>query len=292
MAYLLRATEVERIWRAWADADVQMAIVALLLQLGGIAVSTWRWSLLIPRSAADGVQVGYRRLFGLYLVGQFVNNFLPTAVSGDVVRGAQLGRRVGVVNAATSVFLERLSGFVVVGVMANVGILVASSTAVQNVRTDPRISLLVFVAAVAALVMLAVTVRSRSAAGALRPRTVIAVVALSVVFQATWVAVHVACGAALQIGAPLVVYVLLAAVTDIVGLVPVFVNNLGARELVFTQYLSQIGLPQSRSLALAFLVFTVRLVVSLLGGVLVLLGRGDFRLASRSVGARCAGASD
>ena len=76
----------------------------------------------------------------------------------------------------------------------------------------------------------------------------------------------------LGIHAPLLLYALMVPLTDMIGLVPIFVNNLGARELIFTLYLGQIGVAPAQALALAFLVFTVKLAVSLLGGLVTALG--------------------
>jgi hypothetical protein len=67
-------------------------------------------------------------------------------------------------------------------------------------------------------------------------------------------------------------------ITDILGLVPIFVNNLGARDLVFTLYLSQVGVAPATAIALAFLIFSLRLVVSALGGLVALLGGSGLRI--------------
>ncbi len=61
-------------------------------------------------------------LLGAYLAGQFANNFLPTTVGGDALRIAQLGRRIGSYSqASASVFVERLTGFLALSLLANAG---------------------------------------------------------------------------------------------------------------------------------------------------------------------------
>jgi hypothetical protein len=75
------------------------------------------------------------------------------------------------------------------------------------------------------------------------------------------------------------IYTLMVPLTDIVGLAPIFFNNLGARDLVFTLYLRQVGIPDATALALAFTAFTVRLAVSSLGGLVLLLGGAAMRAA-------------
>ncbi len=57
------------------------------------------------------------------------------------------------------------------------------------------------------------------------------VMGLSLLFQLLWIAIHVVCGWALGINAPMLLYAVMAPITDILGLAPIFVNNLGAREV-------------------------------------------------------------
>ena len=56
-------------------------------------------------------------------------------------------------------------------------------------------------------------------------------------------------------------------VSDIVGLLPVFFNNLGTRESIFVLILGQFRVPAASALAIAFVVVLVRLLISALGGV-------------------------
>ncbi|NTV65794.1 MAG: hypothetical protein HGA65_19980, partial [Oscillochloris sp.] len=98
---------------------------------------------------------------------------------------------------------------------------------------------------------------------------------LSILVHLLWIAMHLICGLALAIAAPMLIYTLIVPLTDIVGLAPIFVNNLGAREMVFALYLGQLGVSEGSAVALAFTAFSVRLVVSATGGLLLLFdGRG------------------
>jgi glycosyltransferase 2 family protein len=65
--------------------------------------------------------------------------------------------------------------------------------------------------------------------------------------------------------------------SDILGLAPIFFNNVGARDLIFTIYLGQVGVPPATALALAFTVFTVRLITSMIGGLVLLFGGASLR---------------
>ena len=77
-----------------------------------LGVGCLRWRLLLVAYGAPE-KPPFTRLFYLYLVGFFYNNFLPGAVGGDIVRGVvtkeAFGER-GVASALTVVLVERALG--------------------------------------------------------------------------------------------------------------------------------------------------------------------------------------
>ena len=57
-----------------------------------------------------GVGLPFSRLFVLYLIGKFFNNFMPSMVGGDITRILLLGRQIGSQSrSAASVILERFT---------------------------------------------------------------------------------------------------------------------------------------------------------------------------------------
>lgn len=298
LAYLVWRANPMAIWAAWRSVDMSMLGLALALQLAGVALSAAKWGLLLR---ARGQHLPYRWLLGNYLVGQFANNFLPTTVGGDALRTAQLGRRIGSYSqAGASIFLERLTGFFALSAIACLA-LIASWLPGTPFVTEPRLQLLTALFTLVALLALGASFaapRLESRFGRLLPMAarqpvrriatalseyaprgalLLQVLLLSLLFQVIWIGVHLACGAALGLySVPLVLYLLMVPLTDILGLAPIFFNNLGVREVVFILYLSQIGVPQSQAIALALLVFSVRLVVSVLGGFVSFFGGADF----------------
>ncbi len=81
-----------------------------------VAVSVWKWRCLL---LVRGVDQSFASLFGLYVVGQFYNNVLPTSSGGDVVRGEVLRRRgVDGNTAYGSIVVERFTGLAVLIALA------------------------------------------------------------------------------------------------------------------------------------------------------------------------------
>jgi glycosyltransferase 2 family protein len=300
--YLIWRSNPAKIWESWRNAHLGLIALALALQFLGVVLSAAKWWVLLR---ARGQRQPFMWLLGAYLAGQFANNFLPTTVGGDALRIAQLGRRIGSYSqSSASVFIERLTGFLALSLIANLALVVSYIQVTGTpLVTTPLLRLLTVgftLAAVVGMVASFTAPRLERLIGprlptiAHRPlqkvtraladyapqgRWLALVLVMSLLFQILWVVIHVICGRALGIEAPLLLYAVMAPITDILGLAPIFVNNLGAREVVFTLYLAQVGVAQETALALAFMIFAVRLAISVLGGLVVLFGGADLRAA-------------
>jgi len=293
LAFLVWQADPANVWREWRGAILPLLALTVLIQLGCIALSAFKWGVLLR---ARGHDLPFPWLLGVYLIGQFANNFLPTSVGGDAARLLTLGRRIGsYAQASASVFLERLTGFLALSLIAIVALLISATDLLgPRLETDPGLTATAFAFALGGVALALgafaapwllgrfgdrLPARARkplqSVAAALedyagdRP-TLLRALGLSLLFHTCWIGLHIVAGLALGITAPPLIYALMVPLTDILGLLPIFFNNLGARDLVFTLYLSQAGYPNATALALAFTVFTVRLLVSSLGGLVML----------------------
>lgn len=301
LAYLIWQAQPALIWQALRGTDLRLLLLAVLLQFGGIVLSAAKWSVILR---ARGHRLPLPWLLQSYLVGQFANNFLPTTIGGDALRAVQVQRRIGSLSqASASIFVERLTGFLALSAIAMLALLLLALKAGGLILTTSPFWLAVAVgftvaALGAAVAAVAAPLLVRWLGGWLPPRllaplnkvaeTLAAyfpqgqrlalVLGMSLAFQLLWVLIHQVCGWALGIQAPFLLYALMVPLSDMLGLLPIFLNNVGAREIVFTVYLTQIGVSEANALALAFLMFAVRLLVSLLGGVVLLLGGADMRL--------------
>lgn len=291
LAFFIWYASPTKIWQSWQRLDATLLLAALGLQMLGNVVSAAKWQLVLR---AQGHRLPYTWLLGLYMVGQFANNFLPTTVGGDAVRAAQLGGRIGSYGEATaSVFVERITGFWALSVLGGATLLYA----INVVNVTLPVVLLVGGCAVATTVALLlmrytawmqrllerlpIPAKLRGGLGKLvdalgttarAPRLMFVVLLLSILFQSVWIAMHVVAGAALGLPVPFILYAFMVPLTDILGLVPLFFNNLGVREGVFVLYLGQIGIGRAEAIAVSVLVFSIRLAISLIGGIILLAG--------------------
>lgn len=293
LIYLLLQVELDKLIVIWRDLLLPLVLLSFLLQIGGVFVSALKWWLLLR---AHDQHVPYLWTVRAYLIGQFFNNFLPTMIGGDAIRVYQLNQRIGQVSTAlTSVFVERLLGFFALTIIA------AGSLALSYplLASEPALlwgAIWCLLAASAALaVALAAPVLARTLMRLPLPdvagwrgklsnvaqtlsqyytyrRTLAVVVLLSFGYQLVWIAANYAAARSLRLNLPFAFMTLIVPLSDIIGLVPIFLNNLGAREGTFVVMLALLGVGATSALALSFLIFLVRLAVSLLGGLLYLFG--------------------
>ena len=103
---------------ALKEVTVTAFAVLLLISVPLILISAFKWRLFLRELSADGIAPSPARLFGLYLVGYFVNLLLPSFVGGDAVRSYYAGKSVGQHGAAAATILERYTGLVAMVLLA------------------------------------------------------------------------------------------------------------------------------------------------------------------------------
>lgn len=263
--------------------------LAFLAQLAAKFVWTVRWQEILR---AVGLERRFADLLALVFVGLFFNNFLPTSMGGDLVRGYYASRgRGGIAMNYAVLVVERALGLITLMALAAV----AAVTAL--LLRDPRLprELLAGVALVA-LCGTAVGIVgfawkgwrarlqrlagpqgrvSRMLAEVSRaldlfhspatPR--LRIVAYSFLLQVVAVLFHVACARAVGLQTPALVFFLVVPASVVAALLPVTLNGLGLREGVLVGLLAAYGAPSAAAGAFAVLALLVALVFALLGGL-------------------------
>jgi glycosyltransferase 2 family protein len=273
-------TDWPRVGEAFANLRVELWLAAVGVLVASQVVSAMRWRVM---ARALGFERSVTQLTGFYFIGMYFNLLLPTSVGGDVVRAWYLDggskRRLG---AFAAVFLDRLSGLVVLLALA------CLSVALSPLTLEPWISWGVWgtcasiVLGVAALPFLARRMRN----GKLRaqqvktvlatlsqPRIFAATTALSIFVQVANVVLVWLVGLALHAEVPPSFYWVFVPMVSLLTLLPISVNGMGVREGGTALLLAPFGVSHDTAVTLAFLWFAVYAATSLLGGLVYLFGR-------------------
>jgi hypothetical protein len=93
VAYLLRSINLNELHNSFKNANIPLMILVFSTFIPAVLVSTFKWMLLLR--AQGFYKPGFTRLWGLYFIGMYFSNFLPTEVGGDVVKSYAVGKTTG-----------------------------------------------------------------------------------------------------------------------------------------------------------------------------------------------------
>ena len=296
LGVLFWKTDLTKFSEIFRTLDPPLFLVSLVSYTLLFVPLSYRWQLLL---GALGIEVSLKRLFKIYLVGVFFNNFLPTAIGGDLVRGLDLYRftQRGK-EAAVSVMAERflgLAALLIIGVTA----LVFSYSSLQ----DPFLVWLILISACGYLILLfglatpTIFILTARMLNRMRLqwfgqrllkipeaialyksslRTLIYSSILSILIQTLTVVIYYILSRSLHLSIPFVYLFLFFPVINIVSMAPVSLGGLGIREGMTVYLFHKVGVESGHALGLSLAWYSIIFLTSLLGGVVFALrgGRG------------------
>lgn len=115
LGYVLLTVPLEDIGEALIGVRWGWLVVAFIISTTSLALRAYRWLLLLR---GLNVPISFGRLVELYFVGNFFNAFLPSGFGGDAVRIMEVARDVPTNIAAGTVIVDRLTGLLMLFVMA------------------------------------------------------------------------------------------------------------------------------------------------------------------------------
>jgi len=283
LALLLTRAPVRASLPAWTSRSTAWLVAALVATLLGVVLAALRWRQVL---VTLGVRAQVRTLLSLYLAGQFVGNFLPSTVGGDVLRFSRLSARTGdSPDSFASVVLERLTGWLVLPVITLVGLAVNPGLRHLGVASD--VALLTSLATLAVLALVIVGTGNRwlgrrlagragwwRFAGAVhlgvehfrrRPLAALGVLAVGFAYQLVVVAAAFLAARALGLTIGLTAVIAFMPAVAIAQVLPISLGGLGLREGAFVLFLHPLGVSTPDAVALGLLVYGLNLAASLLG---------------------------
>ncbi|MBD3161603.1 MAG: flippase-like domain-containing protein [Candidatus Eisenbacteria bacterium] len=291
---LFRNDNLSRLGELFARFDPRylppLLIVAVLL----IVISCLKWHLFLRFWE---IRISLLRLIGLYTIGNFFSNFLPSMVGGDFVRGYVLGRRIDSQSRSmASVFLERFTGLIALVVLC-----VVTLSVKRDLLEHPVVAATAAAMAIGCAAGLFLIARPRAARILLSPlrrtrlgarlfdalerfhREIVSfrdrpgILAIAMVYSFafhlvaginTWLAAR-----AIGVDAALLDVVALTPLILLVSSVPLTPNGIGIWEWAFRVYLVSAGAGPAEGLAVALILRAEHIAASLVGGLLFLIER-------------------
>jgi uncharacterized protein (TIRG00374 family) len=288
LIYLFWTTDREALLVRVRGGDVLLFACAVALYAGMLAISTWRWRLLLQ---ALGFPARLRDLTSSYLVATFFNNFLPSNIGGDVIRVRDGSKLTGSTTASLAVVaVDRVLGLGALYLLAFLAF-VLGGPAVRHLA-GARVVLVGLGLAFAGLAY--VFFRPGTARRLMAWSRLGAIEWASKQFEIVQGAVHVyradlgavtlAFGASVALQTLVVLYfytiahalliplpfpaaLLMVPLCTLIQTVPITFNGWGLREGLFVVYFSQVGLPRDNALAFSLVGASLIVVLSLSGAV-------------------------
>ena len=85
------ADDLQARWPEWQASSWLWICVSLLTTLAAFGLASLRW-LEVCRTL--GMTLSFSQVLSYFLAGQFVGNFLPTTVGGDILRVTRMGTEI------------------------------------------------------------------------------------------------------------------------------------------------------------------------------------------------------
>ena len=290
LAYLFYFTDIARFYDRLAILPAWFVVVAWAYYACCTLISACRWQLLL---ASRGIRVPVIKLFNFYMVGMFLNSFMPGAIGGDVVKSWDLYRLTGRGNdAVASVFVDRFTGLIGLTLLGALAVPFGHHLLESRVAVIAIFGSLVLLFAVVTMLWvgpvarLAITIMRRVLPGKIAekladlymalhiyqegPRTLASAIALSMIIQCLQASYYAMTALALGIHAEIFYFILFLPAVVLISMVPLTFGGLGVREGVMIVLFSQVGVAGSDVLAISLTVFVINTVLSLYGGLLML----------------------
>ncbi len=286
LIYLFRRTDIKLFYQSFLSVHPGLFLFSAILYIGCQYLSSFRWKVLLT---AHKITVSTPKLFSFYLVGMFFNNFMPTSIGGDVVKGYDLYKHTQKgKESITTVFLERYTGIIALLLIGLLSLIFIHSILHNYLVATLMLGMtLAFILGTIMITnrfikKLSINIASKFKIKKLEKviteiyetfgrykhhkDSFINAILLSIIIQVMNVFVYVALSYSLDIKVPLGLFFLFIPVITLISMMPISVNGLGVREATNVYLFAQVGVGSSHALSLSLSWFFMVSVISLLGG--------------------------
>ncbi|MBI5644195.1 MAG: flippase-like domain-containing protein [Deltaproteobacteria bacterium] len=284
--FLFRNIDLDAFWRTVVSVNPYTVVFVALLFIISQSISSFRWSVILKKD----IDISYFKLLSIYFVGMFFNNFLPTMVGGDLVKGYYLYKytKKGDISFA-SIFMDRYSGFAALMVITSIS-LIPGYALIKDTGLPFFFVLLIggffcmsLVIWVGFLHSWAMNLLSRIHFYGINkkidtfykvlmsykthPDILIKIFICSVLVQCGVIIGYYFLGRGLGMNVPLSYFFLFIPLTTAVSMLPISLSGLGLREGAFVFLFTKVGAATEQALTLSLMWFAIQAIVSIVGGI-------------------------
>jgi uncharacterized protein (TIRG00374 family) len=296
--YVSSLVDLNELKPLFARLDPSFIVVAVITHLGAFFIMSIRWWLILISS---GKQIQYQKVFSAYYLGLFCNNFLPTAMGGDVVRIVKLKSEGFDLNQLIfSTLCDRIIGLLSIIIMGIIGlnfsVSIYESIGHNSLVLINIISGMLFLLSLAALhsrlrnsivnfILIRIRLWSKlnnflvyvhQNIEALKQSKILSkTILLSLISQLLIIVTYYCIARSLHIELALFEFVLVVPVVAIFTSLPISVGGMGVREGIMVFLLGAVGVLTTNAVSVSLMYLTILIFITLPGGIFLLSGKRD-----------------
>ena len=295
IAVIVSRVNLDDVWSAFVSADKWLITGAFLLYFVGLCIIASRWKLLLT---VQGVSASFFTLVKSMLVAVFFNNFLPSTIGGDAMRAYDTWKLGGGKTQSVSIiFIDRLLGIFTLFIFALLALLFTSIEVpfIPNIKIwiliavalgFSAIYILFFKAGVISRYLHSIDPDATNFLSRIihkifdvfavyngKPGILFTALMLSVLLQLNVIFHYYLLALSLGIDVPVQAMFIIIPVAIVVMMIPVSINAIGVRELIFVALFGLYGVSSADALAFSWLSFILITLLGIIGGVVFMFRR-------------------
>lgn len=264
---------------------VYIYISTILFFFPGIWLSVLKWKKLL---LIHNIDLPFKQLYLYYLMGTFFNNFLPSAIGGDIIRVFYLKRATNkFAEITSSIIMERLTGLLALIFIFAFSVILNLSFIYQIPYINYIIISIVFTLTImffllnngginkiiskfkflTPLIKKIIELSEALFNYRYHKKVLVLTFIISIIFVLFGVFATYIYFLAIGIKIPILRLILIYTIIQLIGILPISINSLGVSEGAFIILYGLIGISSVDSLTVALLGRILMMVVSLSGGV-------------------------
>lgn len=271
LIFLFSKTNVQEFIDMLATADYKYFIFALFLYIFGQIISTKKWMIISQQLGFNNTFLRYLRW---YFLGMFYNTFLPTNIGGDAIKVVKMrdNNTHKIKRAVISVLTDRITGVCMLSIFIMAGWIFYNSKFIINILNLGIILSVLF--GILTLIFLLnhkniipekFAVIYDLVKSVCEKKCMIKIIFISFVFHIFLIVIHCCIAKMYSMDIPTTYYFLLYPITAIIAALPISINGMGIKELIYVSMLNQFNIDTSHAIMFALTYNMVILFSSMTG---------------------------